>query len=87
MPVTNPFHERSGHFLANPTSAARLYIMLLFDPLARIIGYSAMYQRLLDSKSIWAELGFYPLIFGTLSVHSAESGLLFVNACTKLAFV
>jgi hypothetical protein len=52
--------------LANPTNAARLYIVLFIDPLARIIGYSAMYQRLLDAKPIWAELGFYPLIFGTL---------------------
>jgi hypothetical protein len=49
-----------------PATRARLYIMLFIDPLARIIGYSAMYQRLLDAKPIWAELGFYPLIFGTL---------------------
>jgi hypothetical protein len=54
-------------FLFLPTTPAtrvRLYIILFIDPLARILGYSAMYQRLLDAKPIWAELGVLPADFG-----------------------
>ena len=31
-----------------------------------MIGYWAIYQRLADARPRWAELGFYPLILGTV---------------------
>ena len=56
-------------FLFLPTTPAvgpRLYIMLFIDPVARLIGYWVMYDRLRDARPIWAEFGFYPLFLGTL---------------------
>ena len=49
-----------------PTSGARVYIILFVDPIARMIGYWAIYQRLAGARPRWAELGFYPLILGTV---------------------
>jgi hypothetical protein len=49
-----------------PTSPARVYIILFVDPAARMIGYWAIYQRLAGARPRWAELGFYPLILGTV---------------------
>ena len=49
-----------------PTSGARVYLILFVDPIARMIGYWAIYQRLAGAKPRWAELGFYPLILGTV---------------------
>jgi hypothetical protein len=49
-----------------PTSGARVYIILFVDPIARMIGYWAIYQRLAGARPRWAELGFYPLILGTI---------------------
>ena len=49
-----------------PTSGARVYIILFIDPVARMIGYWAIYQRLAGARPRWAELGFYPLILGTV---------------------
>ena len=48
-----------------PAITGRVYILLL-DPIACIIVYWALYRRLLDTRPTWAELGFYPLILGTL---------------------
>jgi hypothetical protein len=48
-----------------PAITGRFYIMLL-DPIACIIVYWALYRRLQDTRPTWAELGFYPLILGTL---------------------
>jgi hypothetical protein len=55
-------------FLFLPTIPAiigRCYIMLL-DPIACMIVYWALYQRLRDTTPTRAELGFYLLILGTL---------------------
>ena len=51
--------------LTIPAITGRCYIMLL-DLIACIIVYWALYQRLRDTRPTWAELGFYPLILGTL---------------------
>jgi hypothetical protein len=48
-----------------PATVGRLCIILV-DPVTCIIVYSALYRRLDDSRPIWAELGFYLLISGTL---------------------
>ncbi|MBV8278356.1 MAG: hypothetical protein JO170_24275, partial [Verrucomicrobia bacterium] len=48
-----------------PATVDRLCIILL-DPITCIIVYWALYRRLRDLKPIWAELGFYLLISGTL---------------------
>ena len=40
--------------------------IILIDPIACIIIYWALYRRLDDIRPIWAELGFYLLILGTL---------------------
>jgi hypothetical protein len=50
----------------SPGTGARVYILLFVDPFARMIGYWAIYQRLADARPRWAELGFYPLILGTV---------------------
>jgi hypothetical protein len=50
----------------SPGTGARIYIILFVDPIARMIGYWAIYQRLADARPRWAELGFYPLILGTV---------------------
>ena len=39
---------------------------MLLDLIACIIVYWALYRRLQDTRPIWAELGFYPLVLGTL---------------------
>ena len=51
-----------------------------------MIGYWAIYQRLVDARPRWAELGFYPLILGTVLligrdalIESARINLLTVN--------
>ena len=49
-----------------PGTEGRIYIILFVDPIARMIGYWAIYQRLADARPRWAELGFYPLILGTV---------------------
>ena len=51
-----------------PATAARVWMMLLVDPLTCIIGYFLMYRRLHDTGPKLAELGFYLLITGTLFV-------------------
>jgi hypothetical protein len=50
---------------STPANADRLCITLV-DPITCIIVYWALYQRLNDARPIWAELGFYLLISGTL---------------------
>jgi hypothetical protein len=50
----------------SPGTGARIYIILFIDPIARMIGYWAIYQRLADARPRWAEVGFYPLILGTV---------------------
>ncbi|MBV9874483.1 MAG: hypothetical protein JO025_07120 [Verrucomicrobia bacterium] len=54
--------------LRSPGSGARLFIMLLIDPIACILGYWVMYQRLRHTRPKLAEFGFYLLILGTLFV-------------------
>jgi len=48
-----------------PATGNRISIMIV-DPITCIIVYWALYRRLRDLKPIWAELGFYLLISGTL---------------------
>jgi hypothetical protein len=50
---------------ATPATLDRICIIFV-DPITCIIGYWALYRRLKDTKPIWAELGFYLLISGTL---------------------
>jgi hypothetical protein len=50
----------------SPGTEPRVYILLFVDPMARMIGYWAIYQRLAGVRPRWAELGFYPLILGTV---------------------
>jgi prolipoprotein diacylglyceryltransferase len=54
--------------LTSPGPGARLFIILLIDPIACILGYWVMYQRLRYTKPKLAELGFYFLVLGTLFV-------------------
>jgi len=54
--------------LTTPGTGARLFIMLLLDPIACILGYWVMYQRLRYPRPKLAELGLYLLILGTLFV-------------------
>jgi hypothetical protein len=54
--------------LTTPGTGARLFIMLILDPIACILGYWVMYQRLRYTRPKLAELGFYLLILGTLFV-------------------
>ena len=54
--------------LTSSGPAARLFIMLLIDPIACILGYWVMYQRLRYTRPKLAELGFYFLVLGTLFV-------------------
>jgi hypothetical protein len=54
--------------LTAPGTGARLFIMLLLDPIACILGYWVMYQRLRYTRPKLAELGLYLLILGTLFV-------------------
>ena len=48
-----------------PATGNRISIMIV-DPITCIIVYWALYRRLRDLRPIWAELGFYLLISGTL---------------------
>jgi hypothetical protein len=57
-----------------PVTGLRFYIVFFIDPVARIIGYWVLYNRLRDVAPIWAELGFYPLVLGSL-FHVAETAL------------
>jgi hypothetical protein len=50
---------------ATPATVDRICIIFI-DPITCIIVYWALYRRLKDTKPIWAELGFYLLISGTL---------------------
>ena len=50
---------------ATPATIDRLCIVVV-DPITCIIGYWGLYRRLNDTRPIWAELGFYLLISGTL---------------------
>jgi hypothetical protein len=52
----------------SPGTGTRVYILLFVDPVARMIGYWAIYQRLADIRPRWAELGFYPLILGSVLI-------------------
>lgn len=51
---------------ATPANVGLLCVVLLADQITCIIGYCAMYRRLLVTKPKLAELGFYLLISGTL---------------------
>jgi hypothetical protein len=55
-------------FLFLPTIPAitGVFFIVLLDPIACIIVYWALYRRLEGTRPTWAELGFYPLILGTL---------------------
>jgi hypothetical protein len=79
--------------LTSPGSGARLFIMLLVDPIACILGYWVMYQRLRYIRPKLAELGFYLLILGTLFViclsvleESANLNLVRLNYSTASGF-
>jgi hypothetical protein len=50
---------------STPATVDRLCITLV-DPITCIIIYWALYRRLDDTRPIWAEVGFYLLILGTL---------------------
>lgn len=50
---------------ATPATVDRLCIVLV-DPITCTIGYWGLYRRLNDTRPIWAEVGFYLLISGTL---------------------
>ena len=52
--------------LTTPGTGARLFILLLIDPIACILGYWVMYQRLRYTGPKLAELAFYLLILGSL---------------------
>ena len=49
-----------------PASGARLCVLLLLDPITCVIGYWAMYRRLMIQRPKLSELGFYLVICGTL---------------------
>lgn len=51
---------------ATPASGARLCVLLLLDPITCVIGYWAMYRRLMIERPKLSELGFYLVICGTL---------------------
>jgi hypothetical protein len=65
-----------------PVTGPRFYIISFISPVTRIIGYWVLYNRLRDAKPIWAELGFYPLVLGSL-FHVVESAL---RASANLTF-
>jgi hypothetical protein len=78
---------------ATPASVAGLCILLVVDPTTCIIGYWAMYQRLRDIRPKLAELGFYLLISGTISLicqnvvgESANLNLVALDYSTANAF-
>jgi hypothetical protein len=56
--LTFPFVE------ANPTSVARIYIVAV-DPIACIIGYWIIHQRLHNNRPVLADIGFSILVLGT----------------------
>ena len=49
-----------------PASGARLCVLLLLDPITCVIGYWAMYRRLMIERPKLSELAFYLVISGTL---------------------
>ena len=51
---------------ATPASGARLCVLLLLDPITCVIGYWAMYRRLMIERPKLSELGFYLAISGIL---------------------
>ncbi|HYZ73610.1 MAG TPA: hypothetical protein VE641_11070 [Chthoniobacterales bacterium] len=53
-------------FLTSGAPAVDRLGVILIDAIACIIIYSALYRRLDDTRPIWAEIGFYLLISGTL---------------------
>ena len=53
-------------FLPTIPAIACQFCIVLLDPIACIIVYWALYRRLEDTRPTCAELGFYPLILGTL---------------------
>ena len=53
-------------FLPSTRATGEWLCVMLIDPIACIIVYWALYRRLDDIRPIWAELGFYLLISGTL---------------------
>lgn len=80
--------------LTTPGTGARLFIMLLVDPIACILGYWVMYQRLRYTRPKLSELGFYLLILGTLFViclsvvkESASLNLVQLDYSTASRFV
>jgi hypothetical protein len=68
--------------LTTPGTGARFFIMLLLDPIACILGYWVMYQRLRYIRPKLAELGFYLLwlLFGLLELLLDPFGFSFVSA-------
>jgi hypothetical protein len=79
--------------LTTPGTGARLWIMLLIDPIACILGYWVICQRLRETRPKLAELGFYLLISGTLFVvcqcvveESASLNLIKLDASTASGF-
>ena len=50
----------------SPGTGTRVYILLFIGPFVRLIGYWAIYQRIAGLRPRWAELGFYPLVLGTV---------------------
>ncbi len=78
---------------ATPANVGLLFIVLLADQVTCIIGYCVMYRRLLVTKPKLAELGFYLLISGTLSLtchdvveESARLNFFTLNYSTANAF-
>jgi hypothetical protein len=53
-------------FLPRTPATGGLVCIILVDPITCIIIYSVLYRRLDNARPIWAELGFYLLISGTL---------------------
>jgi hypothetical protein len=78
---------------ATPENVGLLCIVLLADQITCIIGYCAMYRRLLVTNPKLAELGFYLLISGTLFLtchniveESARLSFFTLNYSTANAF-
>jgi hypothetical protein len=78
---------------ATPANVGLLCIVLLADQITCVIGYCAMYRRLLVTKPKLAELGLYLLISGTLFLachnvleESARLNFFTLNYSTANAF-
>jgi hypothetical protein len=77
---------------STPATVDRLCIILI-DPLTCVLVYWSLYRRLTDTKPIWAEVGFYLLISGTLFLtcrnvleESADLNLRTLNYSTAYDF-